>query len=92
VELGLGESLIIKAIIEATGRSKQMITADYKKLGDLGLVAQACGHNVRTLVPPKPLTVQNVVASLKAIAKEQGQAVRNNVYLDYSNFFLITRL
>jgi DNA ligase-1 len=74
VELGLGESIIIKAIIEATGRSKQMITADYKKLGDLGLVAQACGHNVRTLVPPKPLTVQNVVASLKAIAKEQGQA------------------
>jgi DNA ligase-1 len=39
VELGIGESLLIKAIGESTGRSVAVIKADLKKEGDLGLVA-----------------------------------------------------
>lgn len=39
VELGIGESLLIKAISESTGRSVPSIKADLKKEGDLGLVA-----------------------------------------------------
>jgi len=39
VELGIGESLLIKAISESTGRSIPSIKADLKKEGDLGLVA-----------------------------------------------------
>ena len=39
IELGIGESLLIKAIGESTGRSLQLIKADLKKEGDLGLVA-----------------------------------------------------
>ncbi len=38
-ELGIGESLLIKAIAESTGRSLALIKADLKKEGDLGLVA-----------------------------------------------------
>lgn len=41
VELGIGESLLIKAISESTGRSLAVVKADLKKEGDLGLVASA---------------------------------------------------
>jgi DNA ligase-1 len=39
IELGIGESLLIKAIAESTGRSLAVIKADLKKEEDLGLVA-----------------------------------------------------
>lgn len=39
IELGIGESLLIKAIAESTGRSLATIKADLKREGDLGLVA-----------------------------------------------------
>ena len=39
VELGIGESLLVKAIGESTGRSLAVIKSDLKKEGDLGLVA-----------------------------------------------------
>jgi DNA ligase-1 len=40
LELGIGESLIMKAVAEATGKSLASIKQEYNKLGDLGLVAQ----------------------------------------------------
>ncbi|KAI6031846.1 hypothetical protein BKA83DRAFT_90832 [Pisolithus microcarpus] len=39
VELGIGESLLIKAISESTGRTLATLKAELKKEGDLGLVA-----------------------------------------------------
>ncbi|KAK4696063.1 DNA ligase 1, partial [Lecanoromycetidae sp. Uapishka_2] len=36
IELGIGESLIMKAIGETTGRSLQVIKADQNEIGDLG--------------------------------------------------------
>ena len=39
IELGIGESLLVKAIAESTGRSQAIIKADLKEEGDLGLVA-----------------------------------------------------
>ena len=39
IELGIGESLLIKAISESTGRNTQGVKEDLKKEGDLGLVA-----------------------------------------------------
>jgi hypothetical protein len=39
IELGIGESLLIKAIGESTGRSLATIKADLRQEGDLGLVA-----------------------------------------------------
>lgn len=39
IELGIGESLLVKAISESTGRSLAIVKADLKKEGDLGLVA-----------------------------------------------------
>jgi DNA ligase 1 len=39
IELGIGESLLIKAIAESTGRKPKDLQVDLKKEGDLGLVA-----------------------------------------------------
>lgn len=39
IELGIGESLLLKAIGESTGRNLSTIKSDLKKEGDLGLVA-----------------------------------------------------
>ena len=39
VELGIGESLLVKAIAESTGRKAKEVQNELKKEGDLGLVA-----------------------------------------------------
>jgi DNA ligase-1 len=41
VELGIGESLIVKAIADATGKNKQFVNSEYRQLGDLGM--RECG-------------------------------------------------
>lgn len=74
VELGIGDMIMQKAIMEATGKSLKNLKAEYKKMGDLGLVAQASIKTIRTLVAPKPLTVMAVFENLKAIAAERGNS------------------
>lgn len=39
IELGIGETLLVKAIAESTGRSNAKIKEDLRKEGDLGKVA-----------------------------------------------------
>lgn len=73
VELGIGESFIVKAIGETTGRSLSVIKNDQKQLGDLGLVAVKSRANQPTMFKPKALTVRGVHEGLLAIAKIQGQ-------------------
>lgn len=72
IELGIGESLIMKAIGEATGRSLAVIKQDQKEIGDLGLVAVKSRSNQPTMFKPKPLTVRGVLQSLIDIATVQG--------------------
>ena len=72
IELGIGESLIMKAIGETTGRSLQVIKADQNEIGDLGLVAAKSRGNQPTMFKPKPLTVRGVLDGLMAIATTSG--------------------
>lgn len=72
IELGIGESLIMKAIGECTGRSLQVIKTDQNEIGDLGLVAAKSRSNQPTMFKPKPLTVKGVLDGLMNIAIISG--------------------
>ncbi|KAH0524530.1 hypothetical protein TsFJ059_007030 [Trichoderma semiorbis] len=76
IELGIGESLIMKAIGETTGRSLQVIKADQKEIGDLGLVAVKSRSTQPTMFKPKPLTVRGVHQGLMAIATVTGNGAQ----------------
>lgn len=77
IELGIGESLIMKAIGESTGRSLAVIKADQKDIGDLGLVAAKSRSNQPTMFKPKPLTVRGVHEGLMAIAVVEGKGAQD---------------
>ena len=72
IELGIGESLIMKAIGESSGRSLAVIKEDHKKIGDLGLVAAKSKSKQGQMFKPRPLTVRGVHEGLLAIAKMEG--------------------
>ncbi|KAK7064244.1 DNA ligase [Favolaschia claudopus] len=74
VELGIGESLLIKAIGESSGRNIATVKADLKKEGDLGLVAMNSKNSQRVLFKPKPLTLSFVFANLRDIALTSGHS------------------
>ncbi|KAF2031962.1 ATP-dependent DNA ligase [Setomelanomma holmii] len=76
VELGIGESLIKKAISESTGRSLQHINSDHNEIGDLGQVAAKSRSKQPTMFKPKALTVQGVHKGLLAIATIEGQGAQ----------------
>ncbi|KAG1448988.1 hypothetical protein G6F56_008783 [Rhizopus delemar] len=77
LELGIGESLLLKAIAESTGRSVKQIKADYIKVGDLGTIAQESKGSQRTLFKPKPLTVPHVFQVLKEVAMISGNSAQS---------------
>ncbi|ETN39715.1 uncharacterized protein HMPREF1541_05941 [Cyphellophora europaea CBS 101466] len=72
IELGIGESLIMKAIGESSGRSLAVIKEDHRKIGDLGLVAAKSRSKQGQMFKPKPLTVRGVHGGLLEIAKMEG--------------------
>lgn len=73
LELGLGETLLIKAISECYGRAVSKIREDYKEVGDLGLVAQKSRSAQPTMFKPTPLDVDLVFDNLSKIAKATGK-------------------
>ncbi|KAL1893848.1 ATP-dependent DNA ligase Cdc17 [Ceratocystis pirilliformis] len=76
IELGIGESLIMKSIGETTGRSLAVIKQDQKEMGDLGLVAVKSRATQRTMFKPKPLTVRGIHKGLMDIATMSGTGVQ----------------
>jgi len=74
VELGIGEALLKKAIVEATGRSRDAIECMYKEKGDLGIVALESRKSQPTLFGFKPpaLSLADVRGNFLKIAKTAG--------------------
>ncbi|RMZ81703.1 hypothetical protein DV737_g2430, partial [Chaetothyriales sp. CBS 132003] len=72
IELGIGESLIMKAIGESSGRSLSAIKEDHKKIGDLGLVAAKSRSKQGQMFKPKALTIRGVHQGLFEIARMEG--------------------
>nr|XP_031861749.1 uncharacterized protein CI109_002982 [Kwoniella shandongensis]KAA5528821.1 hypothetical protein CI109_002982 [Kwoniella shandongensis] len=74
IELGIGESLLVKAIAESTGRATTKIKEDLRKEGDLGKVAMNSRNTQPTMFKPKALTVPYVFQNLTEIANATGNA------------------
>lgn len=75
LELGIGDALLVKAVVEATGRTKQAVEAAYKSVGDLGIVALESRSKQATLgfsAKPKPLTARLVLEELRHITRTTG--------------------
>ncbi|XP_040181501.1 DNA ligase 1 isoform X2 [Rana temporaria] len=77
LELGIGETILMKAVAQATGRQLDKIKAEAQEKGDLGLVAESSRSNQRTMFTPPKLTVLSVFNKLKEIAKMTGNASMN---------------
>lgn len=77
IELGIGESILMKALSQVSGRTVNALKASYKKVGDLGDVASTARTNQKTMFPPPPLTVRKVYQEFKAIAAISGKSTQD---------------
>ncbi|KAJ3075272.1 tRNA ligase [Podochytrium sp. JEL0797] len=73
-ELGLGETILMKAVANATGRSLANIKSDCAEVGDLGSVAEQSRRKQMTFGAGKALTCEKVFAVLKEISGISGTA------------------
>ncbi|KAJ6263144.1 hypothetical protein Dda_1704 [Drechslerella dactyloides] len=72
IELGIGESLIMKAISESTGRTMDKLKAMQAKIGDLGMIAYQSRNAQPTLIKMQPLTVERIFKGLYRVATTKG--------------------
>ena len=73
VELGLGPSIISRAIQNISGLSAAALKRLYNSTGDPGDAAFEAKTNLRTLIPHPPLLVNFVYENLLKIANSKGQ-------------------
>jgi DNA ligase-1 len=73
VELGLGPSIISKAIQHVSGITPAALKRLYNQTGDPGDVAFLAKCSVRTLIPHPPLSIQGVYDALLKIAHIRGK-------------------
>ncbi|KAJ3595399.1 hypothetical protein NHX12_004703 [Muraenolepis orangiensis] len=77
MELGVGDTVLMKAVAQATGRQLDKIKAEAQEKGDLGLVAESSRSNQRIMFQPANLTAGGVFAKLKEIASMSGNSAMN---------------
>lgn len=77
MELGVGETVLMKAVAQATGRQLDKIKAEAQERGDLGLVAESSRSNQRMMFQPASLTATSVFKKLKEIAAMSGNSAMN---------------
>ena len=87
VELGVGDSILIKAIGETSGTAPAMIKKKYDREGDLGTVAMTAKGKQKTLVGfgrvsgPKRLTCVDVLKVFKEIVSLCCVYIVVNIYI-----------
>eukprot|EP00659_Diplonema_papillatum_P011529 gene11529-17752_t len=76
MELGIGDSFLIKSLANSGGLTAQQIKDKYKEDGDLAEIAQYTKSKQTTLVKPRPLTIEGVYSLLKQVATASGKEVQ----------------
>ena len=76
IELGIGDSIMIKAVAETCGRSVKAIKESLQQEGDLGIVALQSRGKQMMMMKPKPLAVRGVFKVLTEIAMASGKDVQ----------------
>ncbi|XP_053507185.1 DNA ligase 1 [Ictalurus furcatus] len=74
LELGIGETVLMKAVAQATGRQLDKIKTEAQEKGDLGLVAESSRSNQRMMFAPANLTAMGVFSKLKEIGNMSGNS------------------
>lgn len=73
-EFGISEQLCIKALLKSSGISKDKIVSKWKKIGDLGLVAeQIISKKKQNTLFSHKLTTDKVLTNLKKLPELQGK-------------------
>ena len=70
--LGIGDMILVKSIVQSTGRSMTSIKNDLDKCGDLGIVAEESRGSQQIMFKPSPLTLRAVFKKLREIADLKG--------------------
>jgi DNA ligase-1 len=74
IELGVAEKLLFRALAKVTGQTEAKVTTAYKRLGDLGTVAeQLLIDKTQASFQKEALTVEEVYNVFDMIAREAGQ-------------------
>ena len=77
-KLGMSSQLLIKTIAKSTGESTSKIEQLWKKLGDLGDVAEQLSKNKKQITLfTKKLTLQKVLDNITKITELEGQGTVN---------------
>lgn len=73
-KLGVADRLVIKAINISSGLTQEQIEQEWKKTGDLGLVAEnLIGRKKQVTLFSKDLTIKDVFTNLRKLADKEGQ-------------------
>ncbi len=71
-EIGMADKMVAQSLAEAFGLTKEEVTKDYQKKGDLGLVAYELAKNKRHKGKQSELSVSEVFEKLTEIAHTSG--------------------
>ena len=91
LELGIGDSIILKALCESTGRKLRELKAEVQEAGDLGDVAVKCRSKQNTLFKPKPLTMVDVFETFKKIAQTTGTGTQQHKVRSIQRLFVAAK-
>ena len=73
IDLGIGEKFVMEAIALSCGYKREQVEKEYKKLGDLGLVAETfLSKKAQLSLSSEQLTVSKVFSSFLKLAKMSG--------------------
>ncbi|KAK6187602.1 hypothetical protein SNE40_005593 [Patella caerulea] len=91
LELGVGDTVLMRAIAQTTGRSMDLLKSALHEKGDLGLVAESSRSTQKMMFAPAKLTVPGVFSKLKDIANLTGNSSQSKKVDKIKGLFVACR-